>query len=197
MDRNELAALRAKHQSVAEAITACERPDVALQLAFAETDNRKAVIRYASNLVSALEGERVIAGLVTPYPSVREVVDIYADNADNAARVGAHARALFVGTCLAVVIGYLMNRYVWMGMYGNRSIYRWMLVPLVPAFTVIVRILIAWVVRRKAAALDDESAFEMIHHRVTRLADKHPEKMPNVMRYLRRNLVSLFEDSQA
>lgn len=178
------------------AINRCERPDAALRLAFAETNNRKAVIRYAANIIPSLKDEGFVAGFVIPYPRAREAIDVYADNADRVSSANAHARAFFLGTCLAVVLGYVLNRYVWMGVYGRPSIYRFALVILVPLFTVLVRVSFAWLVRRQAGRLDDESAFEIINGHVTRAADKHPENVPKVMRFLRRNLVSLFEGPQ-
>lgn len=196
MDRDELAAFRAKHPSVVDAINNCDRPDWALQLAFEATDDRKAVIRYAANLVPGLTEEGDVASLITPYPSVRESIDVYADNEDRVSVVHAHARALILGTCLGASLSFVFNRYVWVEALGHRSVDRFALLITVPLMIALVRVSFAWIVRRRAARFDDESAFATIIDMVTRAADKHPERVPKRMKFLRRKLVNLFEGPQ-
>ena len=188
-----MAAGRAEQPSITAAIASCDRPDVALRLAFAATENRKAVIRYAANIIPSLRDEGGALSFVRPYPSMREVVDAYADNGDHVSTVNAHARAFFLGTCAAVLITFVVNRYVWVGMYGRRSRFGLGVAILIPLFTLLIRVALAWLVRRKAARLDDHSAFELIVGHVTRAVDKDATHVPKVMRHLRRNLIALFE----
>ncbi len=178
-----------EHASVAAAIQACDRPDVALQLAFHATDNRKGVIRLASNTLPVLRNEGLVAGLITPYPSVREAVDVYADNGSRISAANSVGRAFLFGTILALALAYVIDRAEVFGAHAFRPAF----FVLTPVLTVLVRTLFASLVRRRAAQLDDESAFSIVLSQVTRATDKHPDRVFQVMVFLPRNLVRLLE----
>jgi len=186
---DELATFRAGHASAAAAIEACDRPDWALRLAFDATDRRKAVIRYAANIIPHLRNEGFVLNLIRPYPDVREVIDVYADNVGLVSTANARGRAAILGTSLASVLAYVIDRSGWF----EARVFAIAFLLLVPLLTALLRRSFAWIVRRRVARLDDESAFAILVRHVARAADRRPSRVPTAMKFLRRNLVKLLE----
>jgi hypothetical protein len=175
--------------SVVAAIKACERPDVALQLAFDATDNRKAIIRSAANILPLLRAEGFVAGLITPYPSAREAVDVYANNTTRVSAANSVGRAAILGTTLAFAVAYVIHLSNVFGQHAFRVVF-FVLTALLIA---LIRTTFAWIVRRRAAQLDDVSAFSIVMSQVTRATDKYPDRVAQAMVFLPRNLVRIVE----
>src|SRR3990167_7870001 len=149
----DLVTVHSDPSAAVAAINHCDRPDVALQLAFRATDNRKGVIRLASNTLPLLRNEGLVTGLITPYPSEREAVDVYADNGSRISAANSWGRASIFGTVLAFALAYGIHRVEVFGAHAFRPA----LFVLIPLLTLLVETLFAAIVRRRAARLDDES----------------------------------------
>jgi hypothetical protein len=101
-------------------------------------------------------------------------------------------RASLFGTILAFVVAYVIHGANWLGPHAFRPAF----LVLIPLMTLLIRRLFAWIVRRRAAQLDDESAFSILLSKVTRATDKHPDRAFTAMIFLPRNLVRLFDDGR-
>jgi hypothetical protein len=191
--RAEYAAFRAKHRSLSDAIAACERPDWLILLAFEAAPHSKEVIALGSDAAS-LSGDTSYLRKWAPLPFPLEVVDAYSNNTRLAGQSDKRTRAINVGLLGAVLIMFLVDS--WWGCHLGALRYQTdagvMLLALVPLIPLI-NAVFAVVVKRRAAALANERALEIVLAEIEKGMMQRPERVSVNTDLVRRRVMQLVE----
>lgn len=149
-----------------------ERPDQAIRLAFERATDRKAVIRQGVAVARYIRGSRTGIALITPWPTPYEAIDVWAGSTDSVSRSLSNARAVIVATIIGVPSTYAAC--------DHRALFL-----VVFVLAAIIRLSIAWVVRRRAARLDEDSALALVLALIAEGTNRRPRHAARVMKYLR------------
>jgi hypothetical protein len=189
--RADYKAFRAKHRSISDAVAACDRPDWLILLAFEGSSDPKQVIALGSDAASlGYETSYLRKWLPLPFPL--EVVDAFSNHTRLAGRTDKTSRAVYLGLVGATLIMFLVDA-LWARQLGtlryqtDTGVMLLALVALMP----LINIAFALVVRRQAAALDDERALDIVIAEIEKGMTKNPYRVPVNTDLIRRHVTKL------
>ena len=183
MKRDDFTTFRATHPSVQAAVDACDRPDWLILLAWEALDH-KAALRVGADTARILLGRSDALRLFTPVPDRLEPIELYAANVDSDARTFQNLRAIATAAPIGGVLAFLLDRFVTSSVWGD-SRYTMLsvtIVALTAVFALVNKVVLAAIVRRRAAALDDQAALKIVLDEIGKGAARNPAKIPLVMR---------------
>ena len=190
----DLAAFRASHASVADAIKQCDRPDWALQLAFDAASDKRAVIANGANIARVLKSDNLFLTLITPRPTPLEAVDVFSDNTDDVSKSLRISRALMIAAYLSIPLVYLIVRFGIGTKPGGAIDTGAMAIGFAISavvITVVTKVAIDWVIRRQVARLDDRSAMQRVLELVTKRMENNPRGIRKAMTIVKLGLPRL------
>ena len=185
MESDDFSKFRAAHPSLEQAIDRCERPDWLIRLAYEAMPDHKVAIRFGINAAALLHGDREEWLLGSPrnflFPRRLEAVDLWASATDgdylrDVNNLRAFALAALPATLLTVLVHEVSQPRRWVDglLYGACFVV--MLVLTLP-----IQRVLAWVVARQVAQIDDESALQMVLDEIVKGMAKNPAKIPSVV----------------
>jgi hypothetical protein len=193
--RSEYAAFRASHASLVDAIKACPRPDWQILLAYEAAPNRKEVLALGCDAAS-LSGGTSFMRRWMPRPFPLEVVDAYSNHTRLAGRSDQRKRAVnlgLLGGALVMAVADRWTRQLGKARYEiDLAVMLLALVALIPLIQIVFR----FVVRRRAAALDDGRALEIVLAQIESGMLENPYRVSTNAELIGRHAIKLVEQSK-
>jgi hypothetical protein len=180
---DEFTTFRAAHPSVLDAISACNRPDWLVQLAWEVADHETAV-RIGLGAAQLLSTASDTLWLFNPNPNRLETIAAWGGDDDGEIeRSSAFGRAVVLAGFPAAALAYILVTMLvpeeWASKYVLSLVGSIFVLEVV--FTVVVRWVLAAIVRRRAARLDDRAALGIVLDEV-RKGTANPQLVPIVLK---------------
>ncbi len=188
---DDFVSFRAGFPTVRAALDACKRPDWLLLLAWEAVDHKTAADAGLS--AARILNSDGLGWFVNPNPNALEAVQVWAGTADDTTQSHATGRAISLAAIPGVGLAYVVEYLILPAAYPERNLLRYagFMVAFVVVCMFAIRAMLAAVVRRRAARLDDQAVLDLLLASIRSGVARQPRLVDVVMNVVGRRVRAL------